>query len=159
MRQSGWTRGIVIAYAKTFLPQDEIVLFASQYCTPDDFKLQLENSGVNVAKHLSNGTLFIIDAQDGYQGVDVNGTFNMAMSLVQRAKKEKRRGVTWLGDMGSFFAFDKICDLIDYELDSPTKYEDSMKTVCCYHRADFARLDDSQKSTLSQHHSKSIFAQ
>ena len=143
--------------AKTLLPKNEIVVLASQYDSLDNLKRSLQKKGVNVAKHQAEGTLFIIDAQHGYQGPDTYGTFKLVVTLSSRAKKEGRRGITWLGDMGSFFAFDRIHDLVDYELSCPTKYEDTLKTVCCYHKVDFNSLDRGNKGRLIQHHRKSIF--
>ena len=78
------------------------------------------------------------------------------MSLIFRIKKEGRRGVAWFGDLGSFFSFEKIEELIQYELWCPQKYEDKMKTVCCYHLKDFEKLNETQKQTLFDHHFKSI---
>ncbi len=149
-------RHLFVRYAKTFLPKNEILLFASQYDAIDNLKNALQESGVNVARHLVDRTLFIIDAQKGYQ-VDTRGTFKLAMSLISRARKEGRRGITWLGDVGSFFSFERIDDLVDYELYCPTKYEDIMKTICCYHTADFNILKKNQQDKLIQHHFKSIF--
>ena len=34
------------------------------------------------------------------------------MSFLSRAKKEGRQGVTWFGDAGSFFSFEKIKGLM-----------------------------------------------
>lgn len=82
-----------------------------------------------------------------------------AMSLVSRVKKEGRHGVTWFGDLGSFFSFGKIEDLIQYELWCPQKYVDIMKTVCCYHSEDFEKLNETQQQTLFDHHFKSILVE
>lgn len=143
--------------AKVLLPRNEIVLLASQYDALDTLKHSLQQKGVNVAKHMDDGTLFIIDAQLGYQAADTYGTLKLAMTLISRAKKEGRQGITWLGDMGSFFAYERISELVDYELFCPTKYEDILKIVCCYHEVDFNSLDKKHKDKLIQHHYKSIF--
>jgi hypothetical protein len=150
-------RQVFAESAKTFLSKNEILLIASQYETIDTIGQALENVGIDVSKHLADGTLFIIDAQKGYQGADTRGTFKLAMSLIQRAKKEGRSGVTWFGDMGSFFAFQKIGDLVDYELCCPTKYEDPIKTICCYHNNDFKTLEKNEQDRLIEHHFKNIF--
>lgn len=150
-------RELFAVYAKTYLPKNEILLIATQYDSIDSIEHALEFHGVDVARHRAEGTLLIIDAQEGYQGADIQGTFKLAMSLMSRAKKEGRRGVTWMGDMGSFFAFDKVGDLIDYELFCPTKYdEDSVKTVCCYHAENFKLLNKQEQDILMEHHFKTI---
>lgn len=149
-------RQMLTVSARTFLPKNEILLIASQYETPDAIKQALSNEGIDVSKHLADGSLFVIDAQDGYQGADTQGTFKLAMSLIYRAKKEGKSGVTWFGDMGSFFGYNKIGSLVDYELFCPTKYEDAIKTVCCYHKLDFNMLEKEEQDILIQHHYKSI---
>jgi len=152
-------RNIVAKSAKTFLKHNEIVLFATQYDTIDNIKLALQNEGVDVQRYIDDGTLFIIDAQEGYQGADTYGTFKLGMSLVLRVKKEKRRGLTWMGDMGSFFAFEKVHELINYEMSCPTKYEEPIKTVCCYHKGDFDKLREEEQNRLIEHHFKTMFAE
>jgi hypothetical protein len=91
--------------------------------------------GVQVEKQSHDVTLFIVDAQQGYFGAtdDIEGTLKLAFTLASRARKENRSGLTWLGDMSSFFTFENnISKMMDYELLScPQKYEDEMiKTVC-----------------------------
>lgn len=152
-------RDIFIESATTFLPRNEILLLASQYETPDAIKQALEYAGIDVSKYLADGSLFVIDAQQGYQGADQLGTFKLALSLVHRAKKEGRAGVTWFGDVGSFIAFGETGALVDYELFCPTKYEDTIKTVCCYHKADFNVLKKTQQEKLIRHHFKSIIVE
>ncbi len=56
-----------------------------------------------------------------------------------------------------FFSFERIEELMQYELWCPQKYEDEkMKTVCCYHLEDLRNLSESQQQTLFDHHVKSI---
>ena len=61
-----------------------------------------------------------------------------------------------IGDLDSFFSFEKIEELIQYELSLPQKYEDTMKGFCCYHLKDFEKLTETQQQTLFDHHFKSI---
>ncbi|HYY66920.1 MAG TPA: MEDS domain-containing protein [Nitrososphaeraceae archaeon] len=149
-------REIYSQYARTFLPENEIIVIGTQYEAIDAVKTAIQLRGVEVERYLNQGTLFIVDAQKGYQDTDTLGMWKLAMSLIFRIKKEGRRGVTWFGDLGSFFSFEKIEELIQYELWCPQKYEDKMKTVCCYHLKDFEKLNETQKQTLFDHHFKSI---
>jgi hypothetical protein len=154
-------RQVYLNYATTYLPQNEIFLLATQYEDVESVKNYLTACGVEVEKHLLDSTLFIIDSQQGYFGAadDIEGTLKLAFTLASRARKENRSGLTWLGDMGSFFTFENnIAKMMDYELLScPQKYEDEMiKTVCCYHSGDFDRLTASQKKALFNHHYKSF---
>ena len=87
-------REIYSQYSRALLPENEIVVIGSQYDAIDDVKNTLRLSGVDVERYLNQGTLFIIDAQKGYQDVDSHGLWKFAMSLLSRVKKEGRQGVT-----------------------------------------------------------------
>jgi MEDS: MEthanogen/methylotroph, DcmR Sensory domain len=152
-------REIYTQYSRALLPQNEIVVIGTQYETVNQVKNILRLSGVDVERYLNEGTLFILDAQPGYQDADSHGMWKFAMSLVSRVKREGRRGVTWFGDAGSFFSFEKIEELMQYELSLPQKYEDTIKTVCSYHLKDFEQLKESQKQILFDHHFKSILVE
>jgi hypothetical protein len=149
-------REIYTQYSRTVLPQNEIVVIGTQYESINDVKNNLRLGGVDVERYLNEGTLFIVDAQHGYQDADTHGMWKFAMSLLSRAKKEGRQGVTWFGDAGSFFSFEKIEQLMQYELSLPQKYEVTIKTVCSYHSKDFQTLTEAQQYTLFDHHSKSL---
>jgi len=149
-------REIYSQCTRASLAENEIVVIATQYDPIAEVKNSLRLAGVDVESYLNQGSLFILDAQQGYQGVDSKGIWKFAMSLLSRAKKEGRRGVTWFGELGSFFNFEKIEELMKYELWCPQKYEATMKTVCCYHLEDFENLSEIQQQTLFDHHFKSI---
>lgn len=145
-------------YAAKWLRLNEIVLIATQYQTLDKVRTAIDRRNIDTTKHLDDGSLVIIDAQQGYfTAADMYGTFKLAKSLAKRARKEGRRGLSWLGDMGSFVGFLKMGDMMEYELSCPTKYEDeSIRTVCCYHQADFSKLTQPQRDILYKHHFKSM---
>ena len=153
-------RQIFADYAKTFLPKGEVIIFGIQYDNARGVERFLQNSGTDVSRHLSDGTLVIVDAQERYQGADAHDAVKFVMNILSRAKEEKRRGLTFLGDIGSFFSFDRICDFVDFELFYPARFgENMMKSVCCYHREDFKNLDKNQQETLINHHFKTIFVE
>jgi hypothetical protein len=149
-------REICSQYSRALLPENEIIVMATQYDTISNVRNSLTLAGVDIERYLNQGTLFIIDAQHGYQDADGSGIWKLCESLISRARKEDRRGVTFLGDLGSFFNFEKIKELIQYELSLPQKYEDIMKGICCYHLKDFENLSEAQQQTLFEHHFKSI---
>lgn len=150
---------IYTQYSGALLPQNEIVVIGTQYEPINNVKNTLRLSGLDAERYLNQGTLFILDAQHVYQDAGSHGMWKFAMSLLLRVKKEGRRGVTWFGDAGSFFSFEKIEELMQYELSLPQKYEDSIKTVCSYHLKDFEKLTEAQKQTLFDHHLKSILVE
>ena len=101
-------REIYSQYSRVLLPENEIIVIATQYDTISDVRNTLRLAGIDIEKYLNQGTLFIIDAQRGYQDADGSGIWNLCKGLISRASKEGRRGVTLLGDLGSFFSFEKI---------------------------------------------------
>jgi MEDS: MEthanogen/methylotroph, DcmR Sensory domain len=150
-------REIYSRYSRALLPENEIVVIATQFDTISNVKNTLRLAGIDVEKYLNQKTLFTIDAQQGYQGdADRSGIWKLCESLISRAKKEDRRGVTFIGDLDSFFSFEKIEELMQYELSLPEKYEDTLKGICCYHSKDFVKLSETQQQKLFDHHFKSI---
>jgi hypothetical protein len=150
-------REIYTQYSRALLPQNEIVVIGTQYEPINNVKNALRFAGVgDVERYLNEGRLFILDAQQGYHYADTHAMWKFALSLLSRAKKEGRQGVTWFGDAGSFFSFEKIEELMQYELSLPQKYEDTISTVCSYHLRDFEKLTEAQQQTLFDHHFKSI---
>ena len=154
-------REIYSEYSKALLPENEIIVIGTQYDVVENVKNTLLRVGVDdVERHLNQGTLFIVDAQKGYQVAGSRGMWRLAMSLLSRVKKEGRQGVSWFGDPGSFFSFEKIEELMQYELWNPQKYEHMMmKSICSYHSKDFEKLTEAQKQTLLDHHFKSILVE
>lgn len=152
-------REIYSQYARALLPENEIVVIGAQYETIRDVKYTLRFSGIDVERYLNEGMLFVVDAQKGYQEADSLGIWKLAISLLSRAKKEGRRGLTVFGDLGSFFNFEKIEELVEYEMELPQKYEDRMKGICCYHLLDFKELNETQQHMLHEHHFKSVLVQ
>ena len=138
------------------LRENEIIVIGTQHDTISNVRNTLRLVGIDIETYLNQGSLFILHAQRGYQGIDSKGIWKFAMSLLSRAKKERRRRVTWFGDLGSFFNFEKIEELMQHELWCPQKYEGNVKTVCCYHLKDFENLSETQQLTLFDHHFKSI---
>jgi hypothetical protein len=62
-------------------------------------------------------------------------------------------------EQGFILAFDRIHELVGYELSCLSKHENILKTICGYHKVDFNSLDKENKENkerLTQHHYKSI---
>src|SRR5918994_489401 len=91
-----------------------------------------------------------------YNGMEAFREIYTQYSRALLPQNEGRQGVTWFGDPGSFFSFEKIEELMQYELSLPQKYKDSIKIVCSYHLRDFEKLTEAQQHILFDHHSKSI---
>ena len=130
-----------------------IILIATFYETIDSVKHSLNASGVDVHRHIDNGSLVIVDAFSSYYP-DVSGMKKLVASLSQRARKEGRIGVTAIVDMGFFFLFGgdgRATELINYEASLAPKTEGgNVRGFSCYHGGNYDTLKDNQKKELAQ---------
>ena len=136
---------------KQLMPR--IILIATFYETIDSVKHNLDAVGVDVQRHIDNGSLVIVDAFSSYYP-DINGMKKLVASLSQRARKEGRVGVSAIVDMGYFFLFGgdgRATELINYEASLPPKTEGgNVKGFSCYHGGNYNTLKDSQRKELVQ---------
>ncbi|MBA2267410.1 MAG: hypothetical protein H0W19_03630 [Nitrosopumilus sp.] len=58
------------------------------------------------------------------------------MKLINLAQKIGKRGLTVLGDIGSFGFKRTIDRLMEYESSMPKKYDFTLKAICIYHQKD-----------------------
>lgn len=136
--------------------KNDIVLIATTYQTIDAVKAQLENKGVDASKYIDDGSLVIIDSAKGYNPADVQGVMKFIKSLLTRAEKEGKNGITNFSDLGSFFLFEKVKELLEYEQSIPKKMDIQLRGFCCYHQANFHALTDEQQGKILELHNKSI---
>lgn len=130
-----------------------IILLATFYETVNSVKHNLNAVGVDVHRHIDNGSLVIVDAFSSYYP-DVGGMKKLVASLSDRARKEGRVGVTTIVDMGFFFLFGgdgRATELINYEASLPAKTEGgNVRGFSCYHGGNYNTLKDNQKEELAQ---------
>lgn len=130
-----------------------IILLATFYETVNSVKHNLNAVGVDVHRHIDNGSLVIVDAFSSYYP-DVGGMKKLVASLSDRARKEGRVGVTTIVDMGFFFLFGgdgRATELINYEASLPAKKEGgNVRGFSCYHGGNYNTLKDNQKEELAQ---------
>ena len=136
---------------KQLMPR--IILIATFYETIDSVKHNLSAVGVDVQRHIDNGSLVIVDAFSSYYP-DINGMKKLVASLSERARKEGRVGVSAIVDMGYFFLFGgdgRATELINYETSLPPKTDGgNVKSFSCYHGGNYDTLKDSQRKELAQ---------
>ncbi len=139
------------AHNKQLMPR--IILIATFYETIDSVKHNLSAVGVDVQRHIDNGSLVIVDAFSSYYP-DINGMKKLVASLSERARKENRAGVSAIVDMGYFFLFGgdgRATELINYETSLPPKTDGgNVKGFSCYHGGNYNTLKDSQRKELAQ---------
>ncbi len=135
------------------LKQGIIILIATFYDTINSVKHNLRAVGIDVQRHIDDGSLVLVDAFSSYYP-DINGMKKLVASLSQRARKEDRVGVTAIVNMGYFFLYGgdgRATELINYEASLPPKTDDgNVRGFSCYHLRDYNTLKDSQKDELVQ---------
>ena len=136
---------------KEQLLMPRIILIATFYDTVNAVKHNLSAVGVDVQSRIDDGSLLIVDAFDGYYP-NIDGMKKLVVSLSERARKERRIGVSFISNMGFFFLYDgdgDASELISYETSLPSKIEGgNVRGFSCYHTRDYKNLDDSQKKEL-----------
>jgi hypothetical protein len=151
---------IRLDYCKTTLESlNEMVLLLSNNVSIGNFYLGLKNTGLDVQKYRSEGSLIIVESKKGYFGltnelVDLMIMINM---LLQRLIKLGKSGLTIFSDKALFFHYSRIDDLIKHEAGllmslKSSKYNNRMKTFCCYNTKDFESLTEYQKQMLIDNH-------
>jgi hypothetical protein len=121
--------------------------------------LGLKNTGLDVQKYRSEGSLVIVESEKGYFSLTniLVDLMIMIKMLLQRSSKLSRSGLTIFSDMGLFFQYNRIDDLIKHETGlflslSSSRYSDRMKIFCCYDLKDFELLAEYHKQMLIDNH-------
>jgi hypothetical protein len=122
-------------------------------------RILTENSAnINVRKYEKEQLLLIVDSLKGYFG-SPGGLMPFLSQTVEYASKLGKNGLSVLGDMGSFFYYNKKDGLLDYEMTLSSKYKDMnyMKGFCMYNGHDFdKRFNEEERQRLLVHHVKTL---
>jgi MEDS: MEthanogen/methylotroph, DcmR Sensory domain len=117
-----------------------------------------EGSIIDVRKYEKEGSLIIIDSAEAYFTSN-NNLMLFVEKLAKQAQTSGRNGISVIADLASFYYFNRIDKLIEYEMSLPTKYDDKMKLkgFCFYHQEDFdRRFSKEEKQKLVEHHDKAL---
>ena len=160
-------RQIYAGYIKTQIEDNnELILILPYYETTETVRRVLsgENNSSNggsiidVRKYEKEGSLMIIDAAEAYFSSDTD-LMSFVEKLSKQAQSYGKKGISVIADLASFYHFNRIDKLIEYETSLPTKYDDKMKLkgFCFYHQEDFdRRLSKEDKQKLVEHHEKAL---
>ena len=159
-------RQIYTGYIKTQLEyNNELVLILPYYETTETVRSILsenhssnEGNIIDVRKYEKEGSLMIIDSAEAYFSSDTD-LMSYVARLAKQAQTSGRNGISVIADLASFYYFNRIDKLIEYEMSLPTKYDDKMKLkgFCFYHQEDFdRRLSKEEKQKLVEHHAKAL---
>ncbi len=159
-------RQIYAGYIKTQLEyNNELVLILPYYETTKTVRSVLsenhssnEGNIIDVRKYEKEGSLMIIDSAEAYFSSDTD-LMSFIARLAKQAQTSGRNGISVIADLASFYYFNRIDKLIEYEMSLPSKYDDKMKLkgFCFYHQEDFdRRLSKEEKQKLVEHHAKAL---
>jgi hypothetical protein len=165
-------RKIYNSYSKMQLEnKNDIILLLPFYETTESVRKILSTSDdvslgfcddrvsiLDIRKHEKDGSLVIVDSKKAYFGsktiVDIKTFVGM---LIEHAKHSQKTGVCVIADMGAFFYFNKIQELVKYETTLPPQFDLNLKAFCCYHKSDFGNyLTRKQDHNLLHHHGKAM---
>ena len=111
---------------------------------------------IDVKEYEKQDSLLIIDSARAYFGSSID-IISFVKSLVNYADQIGKNGVTVLADMGSFFHFDKLDYLIEYETSLQRTSDIRAKGFCFYKRDDFKwRISRIQRKKLLGHHGREL---
>ena len=153
---------ILLEYCKTALESlNEMVLLIPYNESIGNLFHGLKSIDLDVQKYKLQGSLVIVEAKKGYfsltnELVDITIMIKM---LLQRSKKLSKSGLTVFSDMGLFFNYNRIDDLIKHEVGlfsslSSSLSNNKMKIFCYYNITDFEGLTENQKQGLFNNHSR-----
>ena len=155
-------RDIYSCYCKSSLEYnngnnvDELVLLIPFYETVEGVKYTLrKKAGIDVEKYEKDGSLAIIDSFEAYSRHSNDSTYKIVLLsnlLLQHAEIFGKKGISIISDLGSFYQFGTVEDLISYETSFPQKTDLKCKAFCSYHKDHFDMLSEYQKQNLLSHH-------
>jgi hypothetical protein len=153
---------ILLEYCKTALESlNEMVILLPHNESVSNLFHGLKNIDLDVQKYKLQGSLVIVEAKKGYFSLtnEVVDIMIMIKMLLQRSNKLGKSGLTVFSDMGLFFNYNRIDDLIKHEARlflslSSSIYSNKMKIFCYYYITDFERLTENQKQGLLNNHSR-----
>lgn len=135
----------------------EIVLILTYYESSDMVRYVLSNmAALDVTECEKQGSLLIIDSSRAYFGHSID-MVSFVKSLINYAYQIDRDGVTIIADMGSFFSYNKLNDLIKYEKYLQQRTNIKVRDLCFYKMDDFERRVSSiRRRKILHNHDKRL---
>jgi hypothetical protein len=148
-------RKIYSESAKQALVNNQVVFLVTTYDSFDRIKDSLTQAGISsVNNEIKEGNLIIVDAVKAYQ-IDTYSAVKFVTTLAKRAERDEKAGLLALTEMGSFFIAERIDLLLEYEQSLPKKWDlHNFKSVCTYHKDDFATLSREQQEIILSAHNR-----
>jgi hypothetical protein len=152
-------RRIYGQFTKAQLDDNGVVLLIPYYETTDSVRQVLSQLGIDVRKCEQNRSLVIVDSVKAYFHSDI-GMKSLLKMMAEGSKRIGKKDVSIIGDMGSFFLYEKQNRMMEYEmelqLDGKENDDDAnsvkIKGICSYHKDTFNTLTKKEQQALFEHH-------
>src|SRR5439155_12197305 len=100
------------------------------YLSSDHYR-RFKLAKMDVRKYENQNYLLIMNSARAYFSSSID-LISFVKSLVDYADQMGRNGVSILADMGAFFHYDKLDNLIEYESSLPRRSDIKAKGFCLY---------------------------
>ncbi|HEY7079458.1 MAG TPA: MEDS domain-containing protein [Nitrososphaeraceae archaeon] len=138
--------------------KNDTVLFLPFYDSTEQARNVLSKNKVDVKRcENKEESLIIMDASRAYFGSSTD-IIPFVASLTKLVKETGKSGLSVFEDMGPFFYYNKLDDLLKYEAMQSSSYKPwiKAKAFCLYNKHDYNELMIKQKKKLQRHHAKEI---
>ncbi|MBD0360601.1 MAG: MEDS domain-containing protein [Nitrososphaeraceae archaeon] len=150
-------RRIYGQFTKTQLDDNGVVLLIPYYETTDSVRHVLSQLSIDVRKCEQNRSLVIVDSVKAYFHSDI-GMKLLPKMMAKGSKRMGKKGVSIIGDMGSFFLYEKQNRMMEYEMELRLDGKENdassvkIKGICSYHKDTFNTLAKKEQQALFEHH-------
>jgi CheY-like chemotaxis protein len=147
----------LIRFFKNGIKNNECVIFVMGKDTNIDLlKETFIRNGIDVDRLLSDSSLIFMENKDWYipnGKVDKDSIKNQWIDLVKKCVTNGKKGLRAFCIMDTFFEYDLIDELVDYESALPPKFDFEFVSVCAYLRGNLEKLSQVQKERMIRSHS------
>jgi hypothetical protein len=151
-------RRIYGQFTRAELDDNGVVLLFPYYETTDSVRDILSQLGIDVRKCEQNRSLVIVDSVKVYFHSD-NDIKSLLKMMAEGSKRMGKKGVSIIGDMGSFFLYEKQNQMMEYEIELQLDEKENddansakIKGICSYHKDTFNMLTKKEQQALFEHH-------
>ena len=155
-------RRIYSRFTKAQLNDNGVVILFPYHETTDSVRRVLSQLGIDVRKCEQNHSLVIVDSVKVYLHSDID-IKSLPKMMAENAKIERRKGVSIIGDMGSFFLYEKQNQMMEYEMELKLDGKENddansvkIKGICSYHKDTFNTLKKKEQQALFEHHATNL---
>jgi hypothetical protein len=138
--------------------KNDTVLFLPFYDSIELARKVLTRNKVDVKRcENKEESLIIMEASRAYFGSSTD-IVSFVASLAKLVKETGKSGLSVFEDMGPFFYYNKLDDLLKYETMLSSSYKPwiKAKAFCLYNKRDYDELVIKKKKKLLRHHTKEI---